>query len=230
MIHLLSVERSYPAPGSHLCGLAWDGHALWHSDAGTDRLYCLDVHTGIILREVICPEVRTGLTYDGTSLWHMAGYPKQIRLIDPANGHLVRVIELGKGAEERCGLFVDDTSYWAGPGQQGRITQHALSDNMVLSTCGDVPSAEGIAMIGSLLWYTSYWQRLLAAVDLRTGQEMQRYHLPGDPTGLCWDGARFWYCDYMHRQICAIRPQSLRMQKDTPRISPLFMQREAKEG
>src|SRR6266566_4071279 len=75
MSGVLSVERSYPALGSHVCGIAWDGYHLWHADAGTDRLYCLDVHTGTILREVACPEVRTGLTYDGTSLWQMAGHP-----------------------------------------------------------------------------------------------------------------------------------------------------------
>jgi hypothetical protein len=60
-------------------------------------------------------------------------------------------------------------------------------------------------MIGTTLWYTSYRQRLLAAIDLRTGQERQRYHLPGDPTGMCRDGAQLWYCDYMHRQLCAVR-------------------------
>jgi len=38
MIGVLSVERSYPALGSHLCGMAWDGHYLWYADAGTDRL------------------------------------------------------------------------------------------------------------------------------------------------------------------------------------------------
>lgn len=72
-----------------------------------------------------------------------------------------------------------------------------------------VPSAEGITVIGSTLWYTSFRQRLLAAVDLRTGKEVQWYRLPGDPAGMCWDGAQFWYSDYMHRQICAAHPQAL---------------------
>ncbi len=48
--------------------MAWDGHHLWYADAGTDRLSCLDVHTGTILQEVVRLEVRTGLTSDGTSL------------------------------------------------------------------------------------------------------------------------------------------------------------------
>lgn len=204
MIGVLAVERSYPALGSHVCGMAWDGHHLWYADAGTDRLYCLDVYTGTILQEVVCLEVRTGLTSDGTSLWQMAGHPKRIRVIDPADGHIVREIGLGEDAEGMSGLFVDGTSYWLGPEQEGMIEQHSLGDNTVLATLGVVPSAEGITIIGPTLWYTSYRQRLLAAVDLRTGQERQRYQLSGDPTGLCWDGARLWYSDYMHRQLCAV--------------------------
>ena len=205
MIGVLAVERSYPALGSHLCGMAWDGHHLWYADAGTDRLSCLDVHTGTILQEVVCLEVRTGLTSDGVWLWQMAGHPKRIRVIDPADGHIVREIGLGEHAEWMGGLFVDGTSYWLGPEQEGMIEQHSLEDNTVLASFGVVPSAEGITIIGSTLWYTSYRQRLLAAVDLRTGQERQRDHLPGDPTGMCWDGAQLWYCDYMHRQLCAVQ-------------------------
>jgi glutamine cyclotransferase len=204
MIGVLSVERSYPALGSHLCGMAWDGHHLWYADAGTDRLSCLDVHTGTILQEVVCLEARTGLTSDGTSLWQMAGHPKRIRVIDPADGHIVREIGLGEHAEGMGGMFVDGTSYWLGPEQEGMIEQHSLGDNTVLTTFGVVPSAEGITIIGSTLWYTSYRQRLLAAVDLRTGQARQRYRLPGDPIGMCWDGAQLWYSDYMHRQLCAV--------------------------
>ncbi len=51
MIGVLAVERSYLALGSHVCDMAWDGHHLWYADAGTDQLYCLDVHTGTILKE-----------------------------------------------------------------------------------------------------------------------------------------------------------------------------------
>jgi hypothetical protein len=204
MNQVLSIERRYPAPGSHLCGIAWDGTHLWHSDAGTDRLYCLDVHTGTLLRELLCPEVRMGLTCDGTLLWQMAGHPKRIRVIDPADGQTVREIELERG-EGASGLFVDGLSYWLGPGQQGKIEQHSWRDNTVLATVGEVPSADGITIMGTTLWYTSYRQRLLAALDLKTGQEMHCYGLAGDPTGMCWDGTRFWYSDYLHRQLCAVR-------------------------
>jgi hypothetical protein len=42
----LAVERTIPAPGEKLCGLAWDGRHLWHADAGTSVLYCLDPEDG----------------------------------------------------------------------------------------------------------------------------------------------------------------------------------------
>jgi hypothetical protein len=54
---------------------------------------------------------RTGLTSDGASLWQMAEYPKRIRVIDPADGHVVREIGLGERAEGMSGLFVNGTSY-----------------------------------------------------------------------------------------------------------------------
>ena len=92
----------------------------------------------------------------------MAGHPKRIRVIDPADGHIVREIGLGEHAEGMGGLFVEGTSYWLGPEQEGMIEQHSLGDNTVLTTFGVVPSAEGITIIGSTLWYTSYRQRLLA--------------------------------------------------------------------
>jgi hypothetical protein len=51
MIGVLAVERSYAVMGSHVCGMACGGHHQWYADAGTDRLSCLDVHTGSIRTE-----------------------------------------------------------------------------------------------------------------------------------------------------------------------------------
>jgi hypothetical protein len=70
--------RELPAPGRHLCGLAWDGEALWYSDAGTETIYRLDPTDGRVLRELPCPAVRTCLSWDGR-LWQVAGRPKALR-------------------------------------------------------------------------------------------------------------------------------------------------------
>ena len=55
--------RVIPSPGSHMCGLTWDGHFLWHSDGSTNQLYCFDLSTNQLLRSLPCPEVRTGLSF-----------------------------------------------------------------------------------------------------------------------------------------------------------------------
>ncbi len=82
----LTSERSIPSPGMHLCGLAWDGNALWHSDGDTHTIYQLDPKSGQITRELSCADVRTSLCYENGFLWQVAGRPKRILKIDPSDG------------------------------------------------------------------------------------------------------------------------------------------------
>jgi hypothetical protein len=46
----------------------------------------------------------------------------------------------------------------------------------------------------------------LIAINLETGAEAKRYHLDGNPTGMCWDGERFWYNDFANKRICEVQP------------------------
>jgi hypothetical protein len=46
MSGVLLVERSYPAQGSHLCGMTWDGHHLWYADAGTEKILAMSSAEG----------------------------------------------------------------------------------------------------------------------------------------------------------------------------------------
>lgn len=209
MTNYLPVLRSFDAPGVHLCGLAWDGTHLWHSDGDTHSLYRLDVHTGSILTTLSCPDVRTGLSYDGGYLWQVAGRPKRIRVIEPPNGEVRREIPLGANAEFVCGLLVQEDSYWIGPESEDYLEQHSLATQTLLRQIGPVPSGDGIAIVGSTLWYTSYKDGSLVALDKESGAEIRRYRLTGHPTDLCWDGALFWYNDYDNKQICAVRPDLL---------------------
>jgi len=200
---------SFRSPGSHLCGLAWDGTHLWYSDGDTRLLYQLDVQTGSILVTLPCPEVRTGLSFDGGHLWQIAGHPKCIRVIDPDDGEVRDEIALGANAEQICGLLVQNESYWTGPESNAYIEQYSRATRRLTWQYGPVSSADGLAIIGSLLWYTSYKDSALIAMDLQSGTEVRRYHLTGNPTDMCWGGQMFWYNDYAHKQICAVRPDDL---------------------
>ena len=54
----LPHDRVFTAPGTHLCGMAWDGIHLWHSDADSERIYRLDPEMGRILGDLTSPPRR----------------------------------------------------------------------------------------------------------------------------------------------------------------------------
>lgn len=208
MLQELTFLRNFAAPGEHLCGLTWDGKYLWHSDASTDRIYCLDPRTGGVMREIPCEQVRTDLGYDGSSLWQIAGIPKHIRVLDVRTGEVQDEIDLGPNAEMACGLMVDGAQYWIGFKDEvsGVIERRSKVNHAVLAEYFTLPHVDGLAKVGGTLWHTSFSDRLLVALDIDTKEELKRYILPGEPTGMCWDGERFWYNDYSHHRIAAVRP------------------------
>ena len=220
----LPVETSIAAPGTHLCGLAWDGDAIWHSDASTDRIYRLDPDRGTVLDEIACPSVRTDLAYVDGMLWQIAGEPKRIVEIDPTSettatgttksgttksgtrttGTTATERSLGDRASLVCGLDGTSTSIWVGLKDVGRIEERSKSDDVLTSY--DTPgSADGIAVVDGTIWYTSFEASVLGAIDQRSGDELVRYRLSGSPTGMCFDGRSFWYSDYENDRICAVR-------------------------
>lgn len=201
----LPPERSFPAPGTHLCGMAWDGRDLWHSDADTERIYRLDRETGRVLGEISCPEIRTDLAFDGEHLWQIAGRPKRIRVVVPADGHLVEEIALGADSENACGLHVAAERYWVGWKQEATIEERDRRDHRVLATYPASPRIAGLTERTGVLWFTDFEEGLLVGVERPSGLEVARFQVEGNPTGLCWDGERFWYSDYSGRRICAVR-------------------------
>jgi hypothetical protein len=195
------VVDAFPAPGEHLCGLAWDGEHLWHSDAGTERIYCF-TRDGTLVRELACPDVRTCLSWDGRHLWQVAGRPKRLRCLDAADGAIVRVVEID--SERACGIEIDHDAYWLTYEGEGRIELRSLEDNRVIRSFGAEPRIAGIALADGTLWYAADQLGVLVAVDPATGDERERRSVGGTPTGLTWDGERLWYADFAGRRIVAL--------------------------
>lgn len=204
----LPVVRSLPAPGTDLCGMAWDGQHLWHSDAGTQRIYRLNPAGGEVDRELECPDVRTDMSWDPVTgrIWQIAGRPKRIRVIDSTDGAVVDEIDLGAEAERACGLLVLETEYWIGYKDLGRVQLFSRRKHTALTQLPALPHVDGLAWKDGALWYTSFGQQVLVAIDPGTGKELVRHRLPGDPTGMTCDGELFWFSDYANGRICAVRP------------------------
>lgn len=200
----LPIDRSFPTPGTHLCGLASDGARLWYSDADTERIYQLDRETGRVLAEIPCRGVRTDLAFDGRHLWQIAGRPKRIVVVEPADGRQVGEVSLGTDAENACGLHVEDGRCWIGWKGEASIEERDPASNDILAAYGATPRIAGLTRRDDSLWFTDFAEGLLVGVD-PSGLEIARFQLEGNPTGLCWDGERFWYADYSGRRICAVR-------------------------
>jgi outer membrane protein assembly factor BamB len=177
----LEVIRSFPAPGEQLCGLAWDGQHIWHSDAGEERIYCFDPQDGTMLRSFGCPSVRTCLAWDGSGLWQVAGRPKRLKCLDPADGYVRRELELG--SETACGIEIDGGTFWL-TDEEGRIELRSLDDGGVLREVAAIPRIAGITLADGVLWYAVDHLSLLVAVDPETGVERARREVMGIPTGL----------------------------------------------
>jgi hypothetical protein len=200
-VQRLEAVREFPAPGERLCGLAWDGQHLWHSDAGEERIYCFDPRGGTIVRSFRCPHVRTCLAWDGASLWQVAGKPKRLKCLDPADGYVRRELELG--SEAACGVEIDGGTFWL-THEEGRIELRSLDDGRVLRELDALPRIAGITLAGGVLWYAVDHLSLLVAVDPETGRERVRCEVAGIPTGLTWDGTHLWYADIGERRIAAV--------------------------
>jgi glutamine cyclotransferase len=194
---------SFPSPGKHLCGLAWDGESLWYSDGDAQRIFQINLETKAVVRSIPCWDVRTGLAYDGQYLWQVAGRPKQLRCLDPLDGSVLRRIPLE--TEDATGIDVGDGDFWLGLRVQGLLQLRSLDEGDVLLEFETEPDIAGLCRVNGLVWYCEYTQGLLIAFDSQRGVEKARYRVQGNPTGLTFNGNSFWYNNYRDKTISAVR-------------------------
>ena len=90
MVRIIEPAYIFSSPGEHLCGLAFDGQWLWHSDGAMMEIYQIEIPTGRVVKTLDCPGIRTGLAYDGQHLCQIVDSPNQLRFIDPATGATMR--------------------------------------------------------------------------------------------------------------------------------------------
>lgn len=201
----LEEVRSLPAPGEHLCGVAWDGRHLWYSDGSTHIIYQLNPVTGEVRTELSCKDVRTCLDFDGKNLWQIAGKPKRIRLIRPTDGAVLGEVAFDGDADAICALHVERDRYWLGSKTTGIIAEHDGHDHHVRRQWQTTDSVHGLARVHDVLWYTSYPAQQMVGWDTSQNAEVARFDLPGHPTGMCRGPQdTFWYCDYTNRCLTQV--------------------------
>ncbi|MBV9689717.1 MAG: hypothetical protein JO202_08385 [Ktedonobacteraceae bacterium] len=196
------LQSSFPAPGRYLCGVAWDGKYLWHSDADLQAIFAFDKRTGNQVQRYSCPNVRTCLSFDGTLLWQVVDMPKKLCGIDPQTGQITGHKDVLPETDRLCGIEYDVDGLWMGLNYPSRIQLRSKDAQQIIR---EIPIEGDVAGLtvgpGGEIVYTNFLDSFVRVIDRNTGAGIKTAETIGQPTGITWDGEVFWYCDWLGHAI-----------------------------
>jgi streptogramin lyase len=203
-------DRRFASPGTYLCGLTWDGLRLWHSDQEAASIYALDATTGAVLATFDCPPVRADLAYDGTLLCQVGGRPKRLVLVDPGTGAIAGQKEIPPASGRVTGIEFGPQGLWMCLRDPMVVQLRDYASMQVMREFA-VPgsSPAGLTYAQGRVVYGEFNAQELHAIDPDDGAHVGVCTIAGHPTGLTWDGARLWYCDFRRRAIRSLPAQRL---------------------
>lgn len=204
------IVRTIPGPAAYMCGLTWDGGLLWHSDQDAERIFAVDPADGRVARELRCPPVRADLTYDGSQLVQVGGRPKRLVLVDPDTGEIVGEKPVHPPSGRLTGIELGPEGLWMclrGPTTVQLRDYATMSVQREFRGYGQSPA--GLTYANGVVVHGDFDNATLHALDARTGEHLGTARVPGRPTGLTWDGAHLWYCDFPARSFRAVELDAL---------------------
>ena len=182
--------------GKHLCGLTAQGRLLWFSDAVLEEIIGIDSETGQVVRRIKCPEVRTGLTMLNGNLLQVVGSKRGLRLIDPNTEKIVQAFPNPRPGLELCGIEAVSTGVWLGYSDPPMLEFRDLQGFDLIKRISVLEPVAGVTAVDRNVAYSSFKTANIHLIDPATPQVVTTIGVKGNPTGLAWDGQRFWYCDY----------------------------------
>ncbi|WP_089158387.1 hypothetical protein [Micromonospora sp. NBS 11-29] len=195
--------RDIPVPARHLCGLVWSGQLLWFSEAEQGRILAVDPGSGVVARQFACPQVRTDLTVHDGRLVQVVGGDRALRTVDPRTGAVLAETPNPRPGHTLCGLEAGPHGIWFGY-EDLRVIDRRAEDGRLLDTIAVTGAVAGITATDRHLVYADHAAGALTVVDPATRREVATYRVDGNPTGVAWDGTRFWYCDYPTSRLRAV--------------------------
>jgi hypothetical protein len=196
--------RDIPVNAAELCGLTWSGEFLWFSDAAFQQIQAIDPQSGEVVQKLECPGVQTDLTTVDGLLVQVVTPDRKLRMIDPQDGATVREWDNPCPGAELCGLEATGSGIWIGYEQPAMLEFRRRSDFELLERLSVSRPVAGVTATDRFVAFAEHAASEVHILDPTTGRIMVSIGVNGHPTGMTWDGARLWYCDYASVQLRAI--------------------------
>ncbi len=188
----INVIDSVKSPGTSACGLAWDGQNFWYYDLAAHTLFQVSL-AGEILQEIHIETACCDTTYSGGHIWQASPSTKQIFIINPEDGSVVRTID----TPDKCsGLCFTGKDYVRGSWTRKEIIYFDEENGEEIRSIKTGASTTGIAFDGSCFWHggeidgVSY----LFKVNPNT-EKFEKFPLDFTISGLTFDGSSLWAAD-----------------------------------
>jgi uncharacterized protein YndB with AHSA1/START domain len=190
----LRRTATYPTPGSHPCGLAFDGTGVWYSDAASEQIVRLSPE-GEPVRWFTCPGLKSGLTFADDLLWQIGEEPRCLIGIDRV-GRVLRKTPLPPPNDQlACGVAVKGGETYLAVKQVGEIQVWDLSVPKKLLTLPGCPRPGDLTLAEGFIWLADAHEGRLIRLNPSDGSRLT-YAIGGNPTGVAFDGSTLWVNDY----------------------------------
>lgn len=217
MTILAGIVRDLPVNALKLCGLTWTGQFLWFSEGFTGRISAIDPHSGQVVHEITCDDIRTDLTTVRGALLQVVGEECRLRLLDPGTGAVLDEMPNPRPGYTVSGIEAGRDGIWLGYDDLGVLDLRS-SDNFELLDCIPVHSRiAGVTVSDGYVAYADHHRSRITLRDVRGHHERVSVSVWGRPTGLTWDGRLHWYCDHATLQLRAVELPGFRRSLDTGR-------------
>ena len=187
-------------PVRHPAGLAFDGKSLWVVDWFTQSFYALSTSdTAISVVRHLTAETPVSLAFTGESMWTVSADGTVMRRM--RDYKMTPLSSYPKAAPNSAGLAFDGLYLWTLDAKAKIIRKHLVDRELTEIAAYRWPGvkAAGLLFDGKLLWTLDAADRRLMGHRVERPDEIAvAISLPeyssGEfvPTGLAWDGARFW--------------------------------------
>jgi hypothetical protein len=141
---------------------------------------------------------------DTARLLQVVGEDKRLRALDSRTGEVLEEHPNPRPGGELCGLHDTGHGLWTGYQRPPVLDLRRHLDHEPIVS---IPVHEDVADMTvalDLVVFANHPDATLNVVDVELGRIVRVIPVAGHPTGLTWDGGRFWYCDYAAGRLRAV--------------------------